>query len=66
MDGTTTPIEQVAYFLVLMVGAAINPKALGLSIVSAFILDATFPDQELAITLITAYVGLNIVAGFRN
>jgi len=61
-----TPLQQVAYYLVIMVGAAINAKALGLSIIAAFALYSTLPDQDMAITIITAYVGLNIVAGFRS
>jgi len=61
-----TGLEFFAYGLVIMIGAALNPKALGLSLVAVLILIKIFPDQDIAKVITTAYVGLNIVSGFRD
>lgn len=60
------PLWFPAYFALIMFTAALQPKALGLSIVTAIGLMALYPDADRATMLTLLYVPAYLLAGFRD
>jgi len=55
-----------AYFVLAMFGAALQPKAMGLSVVFALGLVCVYPDKDLAALLAIVYLPSFLLASFRD
>jgi hypothetical protein len=55
-----------AYFVLVLFGAAVNSKFLGVSIVAALSLVAFYPNWSMGGFVVLFYLPALLVAGFRN